>query len=364
MLKIKNEPMFLALASIIALAIQEPPASPACTEVLLNKNKAHVISGRTLDYNCEIGSKICFRKKGMQISDPGQKFTDLKCKPFSWKAKYDAVLVDAFDEPAFVDAMNSEGLSIACLWHADSELAKETAEGREALSNVALVEYIAENAKTVDEAKKLASGLSLYLSTYKGQPMMLHWIVTDASGESIVIELKNGSPKFFSEIKDVGVMTNQPSYDRQLANLQESRKKMESDSSYNIPGDYDSKSRFVKSAFLVSCQSPFQSADEGIVKLTQILHNVESPKGSQKTGSYTQWFAVRDQRNLRYFITSVNQSSPKIVDLKDVDFAKALDKRLAIESSESGNVAQLLGVSSRSLSSLSKEAKSKTASIH
>lgn len=333
-----------ASTPIIALSLSAifMSTASACTEVILNKKKDLVISGRTLDYNSELGSRICFVEKGSKTEDPGVKWTQFAGAPLSWTSKYNAVLVDAFNEKAYVDGMNSEGLSVACLWQADTQLPKSVTEGTKALSNVALVEYLAENAKDVDEAKKLVSGLSLFLSNYKGQPMVLHWIVNDKSGKSTVIEIKDGKPKFFDEVSKIGVMANQPSYDQQLDNLKSHKSEQAQNSKgYVLPGDYQSKNRFVRSEYLVSHLPPFETADEGVAAAIQILHNVESPKGAQNTGSYTQWIAVRDQSNLRYWFLSANRQAPKLVDFKNLDFKSIAGKCLAIDSASSGDVSKL-----------------------
>jgi len=341
-------PALISLSSLLYLHGVCLPGAKACTEVLLNKSKGLVISGRTLDYDCEMGSKICFKAKGSPVSDPGLRFTRLDGAPLKWTAKYSAVMVDAFDEPAYVDGMNTEGLSVGTLWHSDTQPAKTVEAGKNGLANVSLVEYILENAKNIDEAKQLVSNLSLVISIYKGSPMALHWIVTERSGKSLVIELKDGRPKFFEEATAVGVLANAPSYDMQLDNLKECQNKWGSDS-YVLPGDYQSKSRFVKSAFLVAHLPEFKTADEGVAAATQILHNVESPRGAQgPKGSYTQWMVVRDQSNLRYVVMGVKHSAPKVIDLRAIDFAQLQGRRLAVESAAAGDVAQSLELKSAS----------------
>jgi choloylglycine hydrolase len=339
-------PALFAASSLFFYPVVSPPGAIACTEVLLNKSKGLVISGRTLDYDCEMGSQICFRAKGSAVSDPGSRFTRLQGAPLQWTAKYSAVMVDAFNEPAYVDGMNTEGLSVGTLWHSDTEPAKLVESGKNGLANVSLVEYILENAKNIDEAKQLVSKLSLVISIYKGKPMALHWIVTERSGRSLVIELKDGKPKFFEEATAVEVLANSPSYNMQLDNLKACQSKWDNES-YVLPGDYQSKSRFVKSAFLVAHLPEFKTADEGVSAATQILHNVESPRGAQgPNGSYTQWMVVRDQSNLKYLVMGVKHSAPKVVDLRAIDFAQLQGRRLAVESTIAGDVAQSLELKS------------------
>jgi choloylglycine hydrolase len=316
-------------------------AVEACTGIVLNKAKGLVITGRTLDYNSEMGSNICFKGKGTRIVDSGVKYTNLTGPAYSWTSKFNVVLVDAFNEPAYVDGMNSAGLSVATLWQDDTQPARNVVPGTSGLSNTSLVEYLLENAANIAEARRLASGLSLVIAVYKGQPMPLHWIVTDRTGESLVIELKDGRPKFFKEATDVAVLANSPTYDRQLANLKTNKHSQQVNRAYVLPGDYQSTSRFVRSAFLVSHLPAIKTAGEGMAAATQILHNVESPKGAQSSGSYTQWLAVRDQTNLRYWLTGVNHPVTKLVDLRTIDFKEFSGKRIPVDSADGGDVAAL-----------------------
>ena len=343
----------VALLSAFSLSLQ---ATNACTEILLNKSKGVVVSGRTLDYDCEMGSKICFKAKGTRMIDACAKYTDLTGTPFSWTAKYSAVLVDGFDEPAYIDGMNTEGLSVGTLWDSDSQpaSANRIEAGRHGVSNVTLTEYILENASNIQEARQLISGLTLVISTYKGKPMPVHWVITERSGKSMVMELRNGRPNFFDQSTQVGVMTNSPTYDLQLSNLEASKKAMNADPAYTLPGDYRSTSRFVKSAFLVAHVPEFTAVDDAVVAATQVLHNVETPKGAQgPTGSYTQWIAVRDQTNLRYLLMGVKHSATKVVNLSTANFKELENKRISLDTPAGGDVSALVDRPAQYASTLS-----------
>jgi choloylglycine hydrolase len=337
----RAQSLVIALACTLGLSATK---SVACTDVVLNKSKGVVVSGRTLDYDAELGSKICFRPSGSAVTDNNVKYTKAGFAPLTWTSKYDAVFVDAFDLQAYCDGLNNQGLAMACLWHNETEPAKAVPAGMNGLSNVSLVEYVVENAKDIDEAKSLIANLKLFLSNYQGTDMVLHWILTDRSGRSVVMELKNGSPVYFEEASKLGVLTNSPNYDQHIANLHTHNDRRLKDESYSLPGDYRPTSRFVKAAYLVDTTPPLKSAEEGINTAIQILHNVEVPKGAQSTGSYTQWMAVRDHANLRYWLISSNQpTKPKVVDLNKIDFKKLSDVRVPIDGA-SGNtdIAHLL----------------------
>lgn len=304
-------------------------AGEACTSIVLNKTPGIVVSARTMDFDSDLKSKICFRSKNTKVTDPNVKFTKGGYTPLTWTSKYNSVLVDGFDEPAYTDGMNSEGLAVATLWQYETEPAKEVKPGSSGMANVTLVQYILDNAATVEEAKKLISQLSLFMSTYNGAEMLLHWTITDRTGKTTAVELKNGTPVFFDACTEIGVMTNSPSYDKQVQNLEQQSVARAKDKS--LPGDYRSTSRFVKAAYLVSTTPQLKSAEEGMKAAMQIMHNVEVPRGAQDTGSYTQWMVVRDQTNLRYWFANPNELLPTIIDLNRIDFQKAAAKRIPVE---------------------------------
>lgn len=322
-------------------ALQE---SIACTSVILNRTNGVVVSGRTLDYPGELGSKICFRAKGTAVADPNVKFTKGEYKPLAWTSKYDCVLVDGFDLPAYTDGMNSEGLAVATLWQDETETAKSIKPGTEGLANVTLVQYVLENAKNIAEAREAISKLSVFLSTYNGADMLLHWVITEKTGRSVVVELKDGHPQFFDEVTDVGVMTNSPTYDKQMENLREQNAKRAKDANCTLPGDYRPTSRFVKAAYLVSTTPSLKSSEQGMITAMQILHNVEVPKGAQSSGSYTQWIVVRDQTNLKYWLVSPDQLTPIVIDLNKVDFKSAATQRIPVEGALSADLTRSPGV--------------------
>lgn len=319
----------LLIPSLVVSATQLSAA--ACTSVVLNKTPGIVVTARTMDFDSDLGSKICFRPKNTAVTDPNVKFTKGSFQALSWTSKYDSVVVDGFDLPAYADGMNSEGLAVATLWQYETEAAKEVKANTKGMSNVTLVQYVLDNAKDVDEAKKLISQLSLFMSTYNGAEMLLHWTITDKSGKTVAVELKDGTPKFFDSCTTIGVMTNSPTYDKQLANLEQQATVRATDIATPLPGDFRSTSRFVKAAYLVSTTPTLKTADEGMRAAMQILHNVEVPKGAQDTGSYTQWMVVRDQTNLRYWFASPCELIPTFIDLKKIDFQKASGKRIPVE---------------------------------
>lgn len=332
----------LAFLLTIGCLIGGASGSSACTSVVLNKTAGIVVSGRTLDYPADLGSRICFRERGTTTTDPNVEYTGATFKPVTWTAKYDTVLVDGLNLQAYTDGMNNEGLSVATLWQDETQPAKTVQPGTNGLANVSLVQYVLDNAKDVAEAKELISKLSVFLSAYKGGDLLLHWIVTDKSGKSVVVELKDGRPVFFDQITKVGVMTNSPTYDQQLTNLSAQEDARKKDPSLGLPGDYRPTSRFVKAAYLVESTPNLVSPADAMATTLQILHNVEVPRGAQASGSYTQWMAVRDQTNLKYWVVTPTGMAPLVIDMKKLDFKAAAGKKIAVATAAPSDLAALL----------------------
>jgi len=372
MIKNKRAIMLVALMVLATNALTNKML--ACTDVVLHKTKGIVVSGRTLDFTIELGGDIIAKKSGTLVED---KFIHLvntktfntklantelghtqtvnsKSLPFSWTSKYNVLLVGICNTACYPEGLNSQGLSVSTLWHNGSEPAQIVQPGTRAISVPAITEYILENAKTVDETKMLMDAFSIFpLFDPKHQlKVQNHWIVTDKTGRSVVIELKNGKPKFFEQASQINVLTNQPCYDEQLTHLAKfsylKAKNNKNDviagcivngsGALGMPGDYTPASRFVKTAFLAKYVAPLKSGQDGINTVFHILHNVDIPRGAIAEGDYTQWTSARDHQNLTFWFASYNHPAIKFIDLNKIDFDKVAGRHMSIDYDGNGDV--------------------------
>jgi hypothetical protein len=57
---------------------------------------------------------------------------------------------------------------------------------------------------------------------------------------------------------------------------------------------------------------------------------------------------VRDQTNLRYYLTSSKQPAPKVIDLQTIDFKQLAGKTIAVDSPTSGDISKMFPVKAAS----------------
>ncbi|HGF8210872.1 TPA: choloylglycine hydrolase [Enterococcus faecium] len=200
------------------------------------------------------------------------------------------------DYPLYYDATNEKGLSMAGLNFSGYADYKEYQEGKENVSPFEFIPYILGQCATVNEAKKYLDNINLVnIDFSKDLPLAsLHWILADKE-QSIVIEsMKDGIHIYDNP---VGVLTNNPSFDYQLFNLNnyrvlssETPKNNFSDKidlqdysrgmgGIGLPGDLSSVSRFVKATFTKLNSVSGDSESESISQFFHILGSVEQQKG-------------------------------------------------------------------------------------
>jgi len=348
---------FGLLAFCMAFALTTSK-SKACTDVVIHNGDRTVVSGRTMDFAIETEGNIIAKAHDTEVKDELLGMTDAKAKPLTWKVKYASVLVGVCEIPCYPDGLNSAGLSVSALWQFGAEPAQTVIAGTSAITSGTLSEYLLENASTVAEAKELIKKLSIFGMTDPKRKLRveLHWIITDKTGKSVVVEMKGGKPRFFDDASEINVLTNQPDYEQQVASFKRytylspvNRKDdviegqfVNGSGALGMPGDYTPGSRFVKTAFLAKYLTPVKSAYDGVNAVLHILHNVEVPRGAVAEGMYTQWTVVQDHDNLRYYFESYNHPKVKYIDLKILDFRKAVGHRIAIDYDAEGDLTNLL----------------------
>lgn len=157
-----------------------------------------------------------------------------------------------------------------------------------------------------------------------GEPP-LHWIFSDRSANTIVIEpLKDGIKIYCNP---VGVMANSPDFNWQLTNLQQyiSVKVEDSDPVYwgdyelvpsdlssgtfGLPGDFSSPSRFVRAAFLRNHIEPSYCEADGIKNTFKVLDYCSESKGivlDEDELEYTIYTSVMCAQSGVYYYNTYN----------------------------------------------------------
>ncbi len=199
--------------------------------------------------------------------------------------------------PLYYDACNEKGLAMAGLNFAGNAVYKEYDETMVNITPFEFIPYILGTAGSVSEARKLLGEINLVNINFAEElPLSpLHWMISDSSGEAIVVEPLEEGLKVYDN--PVGVLTNNPPFDKQLFYLNNyrhlSNKSPENTfggdvdldeysrgmGGIGLPGDLSSSSRFAKVAFTRA--NSYSDADElsSVSQFFHILGSVEQQNG-------------------------------------------------------------------------------------
>lgn len=168
-----------------------------------------------------------------------------------------------------------------------------------------------------------------------GSASTLHLAITDATGNTAVLEYINGRLLIF-ESKDYQVMTNSPRYDLQLA-VNDYWKEV---GGLNmLPGTNRSSDRFVRASFYMHAIPQTSDPKIAVPSVLSVMRNVSVPFGISTPDkpyiSSTRWRSVANQKDLVYYFESTLTPNLFWVDLKKVDFSpQAGIKKLSLTNGE------------------------------
>src|SRR5262249_18786849 len=121
--------------------------------------------------------------------------------------------------PTFHDGINSAGLSIGALWLAPGTEYAPVGKAANQVSFFDFPAWVLGNFASVEELRK-SLGDIVVVGPPESSPFYvpLHYIVTDNTGHSLVIEFLGG--KLHHHHSSDGVLTNAPSYDWHVKNIE------------------------------------------------------------------------------------------------------------------------------------------------
>ena len=242
--------------------------------------------------------------------------------------------------------MNEKGLSAGLFYFPDYGRYEEYsgANYETNISDFQLVSYILGRCATVDEVK--AEIAKVHIHGFDPRSSTVHWRFAEPSGRQIVLEIIDGKCVFYENT--LGVLTNSPSFDWQLTNLNNYVNLLPgrtephtlgnmSLSSFGggsamlgLPGDFTPPSRFVRAAFFQNTAPQKPNAEGSVFTAFHILGSMEIPIGAQfaqgqepaDIPSATQCTCVTDMSGLRFYYRSMYDGGIRCIDLKEINFKK------------------------------------------
>lgn len=201
--------------------------------------------------------------------------------------------------PMFADGMNEYGLGIAGLnFDGYAYFEKEEVKGKINITPYDFIPWVLFKNKTVRDVEKSIKNIELIdRPINENTPVArLHWMIADKTGDTAVIEKTKDGLKFYDN--PVKVMTNNPTFDWHLTNLNEylfikpapykEAKRCEQllqplgvgSGTLGLPGDCSSVSRFVRIAYLRENLPEIKSDEEAVSQFFNMLDNVKMVKGA------------------------------------------------------------------------------------
>ncbi|ERG68555.1 choloylglycine hydrolase [Exiguobacterium chiriqhucha] len=213
------------------------------------------------------------------------------------------------DYPLYYEATNEKGLSMAGLNFPGNAVFKPEVDGRDNISSFEFIPWILGQCATIEEVKeRLATIQLINLNFSDALPLHpLHWIIAD-SDTSVVVEPMADGLRVYDN--PVGVLTNNPSFEYQLFNLNDYRHvstKLPANTfaptlnldayclglgGQGLPGDLSSTSRFVRATFATfnSVCEPTEASAVG--QFFKLLDTVMQTRGLNEAGDGTYEYTI------------------------------------------------------------------------
>ena len=308
----------LALALSCALTL---PSSDACTRILWNNNKLAVIVGRTMDWPESTEPILTVMPRGLERNGGLLGGVPIvKENPAKWSSKYGSLIVPVYGIGT-ADGLNERGLAGHMLYLTAADFGPRDAS-KPGLQAGLWLQYVLDNAATVDEALTILSGVQIQPAEARGRHATVHLALEDASGDSAVIEPIDGK-MVVHHGREYRVMTNDPTYDEQLALLSKMDFSKPS-STTPLPGNVNPVDRFQRASYFLNMLPEPTEERAAIAGMLAITRNVSVPFGApyKDFGIYnTEYRTVIDLTARRYFFELTTNPNVVWVDLPKLNLA-------------------------------------------
>jgi choloylglycine hydrolase len=318
-------PYALALTLVSTASLLPSFEAAACTRLFWNDPNQIQMVARSLDYFQPMTTKL--RVTPVGNPDNGGNISN----PAMWVSKYGSVVVvGTLDVAIAGDGVNTKGLAYHGLLHEKAKY--EVRDGRPGVQLSKFGQFLLDNASTVSEAIGLAKKFQLVPDS----SFLLHIALEDTSGDSAIIEWVNGKMNVYHHY-DYNVLTNDPAFPDQLANLKKYRY-FYWGGTLPLPGEVDSSSRFVRgSAFLNTLPVPIRQ-NQAVSYMFSAIRGVSSPFGAlefddtnhpgepPQTCWPTVFTLVYDLYNKRIYFNQIDAGNDFWVNMKRLNFTKGAAK--------------------------------------
>lgn len=267
-----------------------------CTGLALETKDGLHLFGRNMDIEYSFNQSIIFIPRNFKcVNKSNKKELTTKYAVLGMGTIFD-------DYPTFADGMNEKGLGCAGLnFPVYVSYSKEDIEGKTNIPVYNFLLWVLANFSSVEEVKEALKNANIVdIPISENIPnTTLHWMISDITGKSIVVEQTKEKLNVFDN--NIGVLTNSPTFDWHVANLnqyvglrynQVPEFKLGDQSLtalgqgtglVGLPGDFTPASRFIRVAFLRDAMIKNDKDSIDLIEFFHILNNVAMVRGSIRT---------------------------------------------------------------------------------
>lgn len=339
-----------AAMAIVGASFQLAAPLEGCTGIKLQQKDGTFVQGRTLEFGVTLPISTVVVPRGYSFSGTTPLGAGLK-----YESKYGAVGSIAFDENNMLDGLNEKGLGVGTFWfpgYADYTVATADNQAK-ALSPTDFPNWLLTQFSTIDEVKEAVANVVItptVLKNWGPTPPPMHYLVSDKSGKSIVIEPVGG--KLLVHDNPLGVLTNSPEFDWHMTNMRNFVSLTTTNAKpvtingvtfegfgqgtglTGLPGDFSPPSRFVRATIFEAAAIPVGTSEEGVFQAFHILNQFDIPVGAIRETvngveymDYTIMTVVRDAQTLKYYFRTFDDQNIRFIDLTKFDLnAKEIKK--------------------------------------
>lgn len=303
-----------------------------CTAITYKTNDFYF--GRNLDVERSYNERVVITPRNFEIK--------MRCVT-ALKTHYAiigmATVINNF--PLYFDATNEKGLSMAGLNFPENADYKPFHEKLNNVTPFEFIPYILGKCKNIYEALEEVNKINLVnINFSENLPLSpLHFIISDRTKSLTVESVKDGLKIYENP---VGVLTNNPTFDYHLMNLNnymtlnegKCENKFSDELKFNnyslglgalgLPGDFSSPSRFIKATFVKYKSKLGSSEKESVNQFFHILNSVAMPKGCVlvRDGEYeyTRYSSCCNVDKGIYYYKTYDDFNIKKIDMNSFDF--------------------------------------------
>lgn len=326
--------LLLGATAIVGTVYQ----SVACTGISLTAADGSYIQARTIEWSHgALKSEYVIIPRGEML----QSYTPMGMNGVRWESKYGVVGMAVVEKEFIAEGINEKGLSAGLFFFPQygSYEPYDSLYDSRTLADLQVVQWMLTTCATIDDVKRGVQSLSIVgLET----SAVVHWRIGEPSGKQVVMEIVEGRVHFYDNT--IGVLTNAPGFEWQMANLNNYVNLRPGDASpyalgdvtltpiggssamLGLPGDFTPPSRFVRAAFFRNTAPQRATGLDTVLECFHLLNNFDVPiaienPANKSLPSATQWTSAIDLSNRKVYYKTAYNSAIRCIDLNAIDFS-------------------------------------------